>query len=190
MSDKKFNPKNKNKLNDNKRLKLIPPDIIIKYLDLKGSGNIVDYGAGTGFFTFILAEYFPNSRIFALDIDEEMVDTMIANNNTNNVFPLQIEDNQIPFANEDLIAVWSIAVYHELDTPEKWLANSYNALKKGGKILIIDWSPAQSPEIEMGPPLNHRIKPEKVKEDLQKSGFKNIVNIDGLSLHFGFVAEK
>jgi predicted methyltransferase len=58
MSDKKFNPKNKNKLNDNKRLKLIPPDIIVKYLDLKESGNIVDYGAGTGFFTFILAEYF------------------------------------------------------------------------------------------------------------------------------------
>lgn len=154
MLHKKFNPQKRKLLNDNKRFKLIPPEIIIESIKPTEPGNMVDYGCGTGFFTFYIANAFPDCRIFALDIEIEMIDEMIKNNNTHNVFPLQVENKQIPFAEEDLIAIWSIDVYHELKNPKIWLKNSYKSLCQNGKILIIDWSADQNPEIKIEPPPN------------------------------------
>ena len=190
MEDKKFNPINKKKLNNPQRLKFIPIERIADILNITKDGNIADYGAGTGYFTFRIADFFPKSRIFALDIEEQMINEMIQNAECENVFPLQIEDNEMPFAKDDLVAVFSIAVYHEMKTPSKWLKNVHKTLKPGAKLLIIDWSQDQNPDIEIGPPLSHRIKTDAVINDLKLSGFKNIVLEDGFTHHFAISAEK
>ncbi|PLX07370.1 MAG: hypothetical protein C0596_10515 [Marinilabiliales bacterium] len=190
MADKKFDPKKKSKLNNPQRLKLIPIDIIVNSLDLTEPKNLVDYGAGTGFFTDYLSEQFPKARVFALDIEEQMIEEINQTLDVPNIFPIQIEDNQMPFAENDIDAVWSIAVYHELKTPDKWLRNVHRTLKPGGKLLIIDWSVNQKPDSKMGPPLGHRIREEKVINDLQNTGFKNSQIISGFKNHFGIIAIK
>ena len=190
MEDKKFNPTNKKKLNNPQRLKNIPIEKIVEILGLNESGNLVDYGAGTGFLTFRIADEYPNSRIFALDIEEIMIEEMINNAESDNVFPLQINDNEMPFSVNDLLAVWSIAVYHEMKTPEKWLKNVFKSLKPAGKILIIDWSADQNPELEIGPPLSHRISVEKIMNDLINAGFKNCTVHDGFTNHFAISGVK
>jgi SAM-dependent methyltransferase len=190
MEDKKFNPVNKKKLNNPQRLQFIPIEKIVEILGKNINGNMADYGAGTGFLTYPIADSYPDSRVFALDIEELMIEEMYDNLESANVFPLQIEDNEMPFAENDLVAVWSIAVYHEMKTPKAWLKNVYKTLKSGAKLLIIDWSADQNPEIEVGPPISHRIKTETVIEDLKNSGFKNITIHEGFKNHFAVSAEK
>lgn len=190
MTDKKFDPRKSNKLNNPNRFKMIPIEIIEKELNLKDPTNLVDYGAGTGFFTAEIAELYPKARIFALDIESQMVDYINENIDTTNIFPLEIEDNQMPFTENDIDAVWSIAVYHEMKNPEKWLRNVYRTLKPGGKLLIIDWARNQNPEFKAGPPIEHRVDENLVIDTLKAQNFKNIGQIIGLLNHFGIIAEK
>ncbi len=190
MEDKKFNPANKKKLNNPQRFKFIPIEKIVEILNITSPGNLADYGAGTGFLTFRIADLFPESRVFALDIEEQMIEEMNNFAECENVFPLQIEDNEMPFANDDLSGAWSIAVYHEMKTPLKWLKNVLKTLKPGAKLVIVDWSIDQNPNFEAGPPFDHRIKVETVIADLNTAGFKNIKIESGFLNHFAISAEK
>lgn len=190
MEDKKFNPAKRKKLNNPQRLRYIPAEKIVEILGQDIKGNMADYGAGTGFLTYSIAELYPDSRIFAIDIEEQMIEEMLDNSDSKNVYPLQIEDNEMPFAANDLSAVWSIAVLHEMKTPQKWLNNAYKTLKVGAKLLIIDWSVDQNPEIEAGPPISHRIKVETVMSLLQNVGFKDVRTYDGFKNHFAVSGEK
>jgi SAM-dependent methyltransferase len=190
MEDKKFNSRKKKTLNNPNRFKFIPTDTIINALDLENPTNLVDYGAGTGYLTWPIADSYPKTRVFALDIEPLMIEDMEHNMECDNVYPLLINDNEIPFAENDIDAIWSIAVYHELNTPEIWLKNVLKALKPNGKLLIIDWSVNQDPSLKIGPPINHRIKEDSVIEALENINFKNIKLVDGFKNHFGIMAIK
>jgi len=48
-----------------------------------------------------------------------------------------------------------INLYHELEDPLKMLEESRRLLKKGGKLMIIDWKKGETPE---GPPLELRLQ--------------------------------
>ncbi|MDD4149302.1 MAG: class I SAM-dependent methyltransferase [Bacteroidales bacterium] len=190
MIDKKFDPKRKSRLNNHQRLRNIPIEIIINSLSLDNPQNLVDYGAGTGFMTDFIAENYPKSRIFALDIEPEMTEDIEKNSGSTNVFPILIEDNQMPFSENDIDAVWSITVYHEMLSPEIWLRNVHRTLKPKGKLLIIDWSKSQNPEINAGPPIDHRIDENVIIKSLEKLKFNNIKTLSGLTNHFGIIAQK
>ncbi len=190
MSDKKFNPINKNKLNNPERLKFLPPETMIKALNLENPKNIVDYGAGTGFFTYYFAEKFPKARLFALDIEPAMIEELENTLDFDNLFALEISDYEMPFGENSIDAVWCIAVYHEMQTPEVWLNNVYKTLTKGGKLLIVDWDKNQDPKYSAGPPIDHRIDDKEILQILKDIGFSKISRVDGLLNHFGIVAEK
>ncbi|MCK9255838.1 MAG: class I SAM-dependent methyltransferase [Bacteroidales bacterium] len=190
MEDRKFNPAKKISLNDPNRLKNIVPEKIVEILGNNISGNLVDYGSGTAYITSYIADLLPETRIFALDIEEEMTNYVFNNLINENIFPLTIQDNEIPFVKDDLEAVWSIAVYHEMKNPQIWLRNVNNSLKKGGKVLIIDWSPEQNPEIKAGPPIHHRVNPEIIIKNLKSAGFENIETHQGFKNHFAISAIK
>ncbi len=190
MTDKKFNPLNKTKLHNPERLKFTPPEILINALDLDNPENLVDYGAGTGFFTYYFSEKFPDARLFALDIEPLMIEEMENTMGGENLFPLEIADNEMPFGENSIDAVWSIAVQHELSTPDVWLNNVYKCLKPGGKVLIVDWDINQDPKYSAGPPLDHRIDDKKLIRILEHYKFNKIEYIDGLMNHFGILATK
>ncbi|MDD2634905.1 MAG: class I SAM-dependent methyltransferase [Bacteroidales bacterium] len=190
MIDKKFDPKSKHRLNNPQRLRNIPIEIIIDNLALNNPKNLVDYGAGTGFMTDFIAESYPDARIFALDIEPQMTEDIENNSGANNIFPILIEDNQMPFSENDIDAAWSITVYHEMQNPEIWLRNVHRTLKTNGKLLIIDWAQNQNPEIKAGPPIEHRINENDIIKSLKKLKFKNIKTLTGLKNHFGIIAQK
>lgn len=190
MTDKKFNPLNKNKLHNPERLKFTPPEVMIKALGLENPENLVDYGAGTGFFTYYFAEKYPNARLFALDIEPLMIEEMENTMDCKNLFPIEISDNEMPFGENSIDAVWSIAVHHELPTPNVWLANVYKTLKPGGKLLIVDWSVNQDPKYSAGPPLDHRIDDKEIVKSLESLNFSDITYVDGLMNNFGILATK
>ena len=55
--DKKFDPKQRKKLNDPLRLKWVPPAKIVHIMDLIEGGEYVDLGAGTGYMSGALGEF-------------------------------------------------------------------------------------------------------------------------------------
>ena len=49
------------------------PDLVIAKLGLKRSSHVADIGAGTGYFTVRLAKAVPKGKVFALDVEADMV---------------------------------------------------------------------------------------------------------------------
>lgn len=60
-------------------------------------------------------------------------------------------------------------------------------LKKGGKLLIIDWKKTKAP---FGPPVDSRVKPDAVKEYVQKCGLTLTHELNAGPHHYALVFKK
>jgi ubiquinone/menaquinone biosynthesis C-methylase UbiE len=189
MSEHKFKPEFLARLNNPERLKDLPPDVLFSKFQVNNPKIIFDIGAGSGFFSVQMAKYFPESKIYACDISQEMLSWM-----SKNIIPeydqisLHImEENQIPFDDCTGDVLIMINLHHELDNPELMLSECYRVLKPGGHIIIADWKKEEMP---MGPPVEIRCIPEDTEIQLIKAGFMNITIDNHLEKHFVVAGEK
>lgn len=183
----KFNPHNLEKLNNPERTKIFPAEIVAKKIGLEDPKVIIDIGAGTGFFSIQFAKIFPSATIYACDISDLMVEWM--NNNLSmypNVVPIKMEDSKVPLEDEISDFLFMVNLHHELDYPDKTLAECFRLLKTGGKIAISDWEKEES---EHGPALEFRKDPEEVRQQLESAGFTHVY-AGKLSNNFLVIAKK
>src|ERR1019366_8341360 len=79
MSEKIFNPRNIHKLEDPERLNWLPPQHVVRLLNLTSGMSIADIGAGSGFFALPFARIIePDGRLFAVDLQPEMLEFLPA----------------------------------------------------------------------------------------------------------------
>ena len=191
MTEKKFDPRKLNKLNNPDRLLDVPPEYIWDKLNLhlEKIGTFIDIGAGTGFFSIPFVEYSNGGKIFACDISDIMIDWMTDNicDNYPAINPLKMTEHSVPLDDNIADLVFMINLHHEIDDPEKLLKESSRLLKSGGKIFIVDW---EKEDMAVGPPTHIRYLPEKVEEELLNSGFNNIKIYNDLPKHFLVIGEK
>lgn len=183
----KFDPKKLAKLNNPERLKTLNPDVIWEALDMQKLEVLVDIGAGTGFFAKKFVKKISGGKIYTCDTSKIMIEWMKENITENNIIPLLCSESSIALENETADLVYMINVHHELLEPEKLLSEAYRLLKPNGKITIIDW---KKEEMADGPSIEKRISEEIIIQQLQKSGFNNVVSYNILPLHSFIVGQK
>lgn len=118
------------------------PEKVIEVLKLKPGMRVADLGAGTGYFTFRLAEAVGDEgKVFAIDIDEEMnasIDKQAIKKQAANVRTvLSVEHD--PLIPEKVDLIFSVNMYHHLEDRSAYFKNAARYLKPGGKIAIIDF---------------------------------------------------
>ncbi len=189
MNEKIFDPRKLHKLNNPERLKSLPPEFIIEKIAIKEPKVIVDYGAGTGFYSIPFAEKYPQSKIYAFDISNIMIDWMKENlaDKYKNIYPKIVDSTLIPLDNEFVDIVFMINLHHEIEKPIETLKECYRILKPEGKIAISDWKKKQT---KSGPPFEIRYQAETVKEQLLEAGFANAFIYSELKDNFLIIAEK
>jgi len=181
MTGKRFHSSKKKKLFTEKRLKSLKPAELLLELDLKEGDIFIDVGAGNGFFSLPGAEIVGDSgRVYSVDVQIDMLLDLKYRAQqiglTDRIEIVKSEDND---ANLNQKADFMLFAYlfHEVEEKEKFLNNYFNFLKKGSKVVFIEWDPAKREE---GPPLHHRVKSEHLKSMLEQRNIKNIEikNID------------
>jgi len=189
MTDKKFDPKKLQKLNNPDRLKDIPPEFIHERLGGGARETLVEIGAGTAFFSIALYNYFRPQALYACDISELMIDWMSANvvPKYPAIVPVKTAESSVPLADEIADLVFMINLHHELDNPAESIAESYRLSKSGGNILIIDW---KKEEMKDGPPQHIRCETETIVKQLEMGGFAHIEVFDTLPKHFMLIGKK
>jgi SAM-dependent methyltransferase len=149
------------------------PGRIMDALGIAEGSVVADLGAGGGWFTIRLARRVgPNGLVYAEDIQRLMIeatDRRVKREGLRNVKTVlgTASDPRLPAAALD--AVLMVDTYHELDDPVALLANLARALKKNGRIGVVDfkkdgWGP--------GPPLEERVDPELIVRDAAAAGLK------------------
>ena len=187
---RKFDPKKLAKLNDRRRLEYLDPDVIWEKAGLGEPEILVDIGAGTGFFALLFGRKLDKGKVYACDMSGKMIEWMEQNmpeESRGVVIPVRSGESSVPLPDGIADAVYMINLHHELEDPVALLQESFRLLKKGGKVLVIDWKRAATPE---GPPLEIRVAPAAVEQQLLECGFSNIMNYDVLPYHLFLVGEK
>ena len=117
-------------------------DLLIANLPLQENSIVADIGAGTGFFTFPVANRVPAGKVLAVDIQPEMLNIIEARKlrlGVNNVEPVlgTFTDPNLPPQSIDLAFI--VDAYHEFSHPLEMGQAIAAALKPGGKLVLIEY---------------------------------------------------
>jgi cyclopropane fatty-acyl-phospholipid synthase-like methyltransferase len=146
------------------------PHEVIQALALKPDAIVADIGAGTGYFSVRFAHMLPKGKVFAADVEPQMVKHLAARAKREqlaNVIAVQAapDDPKLP---EKVDVALLVDTYHHIDDRVAYFSRLKNSLGTGGRIAIIDFTM----DSEIGPPPRARIEPEQVKRELGRAGYK------------------
>ncbi len=169
----KFDPASMEKLLRAERAEFQPVEPLLRLLDPRPGERYADIGCGPGYFALPVAERVrPGGKVYALDIAPEMLAMCRRRARERGlddiVVTLQNGEHTIPLEATSVDGAWLANVFHELEAPLEFLREVRRILRPQGKLIVIDWEPV---EMEMGPPLEHRVPREAVCEALEAAGF-------------------
>lgn len=162
MTDHKFDPENRKKLNSVQRQAILPPALVLRDIGLGTHTVWADIGCGTGFFTIPLANEV--KQVYALDIRAEMLNDLSENLTQlkiHNVKVLQSEESSFPLPDLLVDGILTSLVLHEVDQPIEFFRELNRILQTGGRLVVIEWAKAST---EMGPPLEHRLSSQQLDD--------------------------
>jgi predicted methyltransferase len=147
------------------------PDRIMDKLNIADGARVADIGAGGGWFTIRLARRVgPNGKVFAEDIQQQMVESItrrVEREGLTNVQPVLGTDTD-PRLQPGLQAVLIVDTYPQFRDPVTLLRNVAAALAPGGRLGIVDFKTdgAGGP----GPALEDRLEPDVIRRDAERAG--------------------
>jgi SAM-dependent methyltransferase len=148
------------------------PHEVIRALELTPDAVVADIGAGTGYFAVRLARMTPRGRVYAVDIEPDMVRYLTERARREKLANLQAilgspADPKLPSKVDQLLIV---DTYHHIDDREQYFRLLRGYLKPGGEVAIIDFT-RDSP---IGPPAGMRIDSRRVREEMERAGYVSV----------------
>ena len=133
---------------------------------------VADIGCGPGYFSIPFAKYLFDGKLFALDVQKEMLDAtqkaLKAARLTNTELILS-KETKIPIEDEVLDGAITSFVLQEASRPSVLLKEAKRCLKKSGWLIILEW---HKREMDEGPPLSQRISEDELRKMTDKLGFR------------------
>ncbi|MDO8540551.1 MAG: class I SAM-dependent methyltransferase [Opitutaceae bacterium] len=149
-------------------------DLLIQALALEPGQVVADIGAGTGYFSWRMAQAVgPRGRVFAVEIQQEMLDLLMANMERRNVRAIvepvlgTVQDPRLPAAAIDLILL--VDVYHEFDFPYEMTRSLVAALKPGGRLVLVEYR-GEDPAVPIKP--LHKMTVAQVRKEMSIHALK------------------
>ncbi len=155
-------------------------DLLIANLPLEEDFVVADIGAGTGYFSFPVAARVPSGRVLAVDIQREMLDIVDARKRdagVTNVETVQgtITNPNLPAGVVDLAFI--VDAYHEFSHPREMGQGIYDALKPGGRLVLIEYR-GEDPRVPIKP--LHKMTEAQARSEMDALGFEWLATEDFL----------
>ncbi|WP_128547585.1 class I SAM-dependent methyltransferase [Larkinella soli] len=147
-------------------------DLLLDALRLKQTDVVADIGAGTGYFTFRIAPKVPRGKVLAIEIQQEMIDDLNRNKQTNkapNVTPVlgTISNPKLPANSIDLALM--VDAYHEFSHPREMMEHLVKALKPGGRVVLVEYR-AEDPNVMIKP--SHKMTVAQATKEMKAVGLE------------------
>jgi ubiquinone/menaquinone biosynthesis C-methylase UbiE len=149
------------------------PDIALQAIKLVKGSTVADVGAGSGYMTVKMANRVgPTGKVYANDIQPEMLSLLrqrLAKEKIANVETVlgTVDDPKLPAGAVDLILM--VDVYHEFSEPQKMLQRMHEALKPGGRLVLLEYR-KEDPAIPIRP--EHKMSVAEAKLEVEAEGYK------------------
>ena len=154
---------------------------LAELLALKPGMIVADVGAGGGAMSVVMAKWLgPAGRVYATDIRVEQLaeirDT-VAQDALSNVVVLEGTESSTNLPNECCDAIFLRDVYHHLTNPGDFDASLLAALKRGGRLAIMDFPPDPGSIIPAGVPADrggHGISASIIQTEVTRAGLRHL----------------
>lgn len=172
----KFDPSHADRLENPQRLVELPPENVVRLLDLRGAETVVDYGAGTGMYTVPIAAALPHGRVFAVDEHAELlayIDAKLAAAGlpADRVVKVQTTENRVPLPDGAADRVFLLNVLHHVWDEPAALGEIVRLLAPGGRLVVVDFAQMDRP---VGPPNDHVLSLEQARACVGGLGLREL----------------
>lgn len=145
-------------------------DRVVARLPLEADSVVADIGAGTGYFSFRIADRVPQGKVLAVDIQQEMLDIVenrkqeTQNQNVETILGSE-RDPRLPERSVDVILL--VDAYHEFSWPREMAQGMFRALKPGGRLVLVEYR-GEDPNI----PIKrlHKMTERQARKEMESVG--------------------
>jgi len=160
-------------LDRGERVREEDPDAALNAIRITPGATVADVGAGSGYMTVRLARRVgPAGRVYANDVQPQMLELLrqrLARERVDNVELVQgtIDDPRLPPGAIDLILM--VDVYHEFSQPQVMLRRMREALRPGGRLVLIEYR-KEDPSVPIRP--EHKMSIAEAKIEVEAEGYR------------------
>ncbi|ANA79545.1 class I SAM-dependent methyltransferase [Paenibacillus glucanolyticus] len=177
------------RLESPERKRELPAASLLERLQVSGEVDVLDIGAGTGYFS-IPAAALTTGTVYALDTEPTMLQMMrdrVREQGLTNVNVMEGIVEKLPFQEGTMDRVIASLILHITDELEESIQQIARVLRPGGRCLCLEW---QEDPSEQRVPRPNRIDPYVMKDLLEQAGLK-VENIEyPTERHYLMVASK
>jgi len=166
------------------------PDRVMEALGLFPDMDVADIGSGTGFFTFRLAALVPRGLVYAVDIQQEMLDVIASRRDSvglTNVIPVLGSEQSPGLPESALDAVLVVDSYHEFAYPYEMMRSILESLKPGGRLALVVYR-GEDATIPLDP--LRKLTLEQVRREMEVVGFRWVRSLEVLPVQHLILLER
>lgn len=152
----------------------------IANMGIQPDEHIADIGAGSGYYTFRMAQQVPQGKVFAVDIQPEMLSIMdrkISQDSIENVELVLASETSPQLEENSVDLVIMVDVYHELSHPQEVMQKIVRALKPDGRFVLLEYR-MEDPMVPIK--LLHKMSEKQAVREMKSVGLRLRENIDNL----------
>lgn len=160
---------------------------IVRALRLRPGQAVADVGAGTGFFTaMIAAEVGPTGRVYAVDIAPNFVDASVQrarDQGLHNVVGVVNDPHSVNLPRASIDLAFSSDTYHHFEYPRSTLASLRDAMRPGGELVVVDFK--RIPGVSHPWIMQHvRAGEAEVTAEIEAAGFRLTERLDFMQTQY------
>lgn len=173
----------------NSFMRFLDPLDALRQFGVYGAQDVADLGTGSGHFALHAAPRLEGGRLFAVDIEKEMLSRLVSEAKHlghTNIHPIWGDLSSrkgVPLSDGSIDKAIASNILFQIDDREIFAKEIKRMLKPKGKVLVIDWNP----DVEFGPHTKHRLKKEEAHALFERHGFKKDKDIDAGDYHYGMI---
>ena len=165
-------------------------DLLLNNLPLTPASNVADIGAGSGYFSLRIAERLDTGKVFAVDIQPEMLDIIRSRAASAEISNIELvlageKSPQLPPDSIDL--AFMVDAYHEFMAPREVMLELKASLRPEGRIVLIEYR-AEDPTVPIIPV--HKMTAAQVILEMEAIGMEFVENGDFLPQQHFLVFKK
>ena len=148
------------------------PGKMIARMQLEPTDRVADIGCGTGYHSLRMAGHVPDGKIYAVDIQASMLDSVVLRSSVaglDNVMPILGTRTEPRLPEGRIDKVLLVDVYHEFDHPHEMMQGIVAAMKPGALLFLVEFR-GEDPTVPIKP--LHKMSKEQALREMEAAGLE------------------